>query len=136
MTLIPDTVLDQVIDDAFDMIVLPGGLPGADHLNNDPRIHTLLKRLSKEGKYIAAICAAPKVLAKAGLLDGHSATGYPGILEKMDLPSVAVKSERLIVDDKVITSRGPGTAMDFALELVEKLVGSEKRTQVENALVR
>ncbi len=136
LTLLPDASLDQVIDEAFDMIVLPGGLPGADHLNNDPRIHLLLKRLASEGKYTTAICAAPKVLAQAGLLDGRKATSYPGVLDKMNLPRVDVQLERVIVDDKIVTSRGPGTAMDFALELVEKLVGHDKRVEVEKGLVR
>ncbi len=136
ITLIPDTTLDDVMDDAFDMIVLPGGLPGADHLNNDSRILSLLKRLAAEGKYTAAICAAPKVLANAGLLEGRSATSYPGVLDKMDLPDVSVNLEPVLVDERVVTSRGPGTAMDFALELIERLEGKEKRNQVEAGLVR
>ena len=136
ITLIPDTTLGEVMEDSFDMIVLPGGLPGADHLNNDPRIHEILKRLASEGKHTAAICAAPKVLANAGLLDGHTATSYPGVLDKMDLTRVDVKLERVVTDGKVITSRGPGTAMDFALELIEKLEGRAKRDQVEAGLVR
>ncbi|PVV14974.1 MAG: DJ-1 family protein [gamma proteobacterium symbiont of Ctena orbiculata] len=136
ITLVPDTSLDAVLDEEFDMLVLPGGLPGADHLDADPRIHALLKRLNKQGKYTAAICAAPKVLAGAGLLDGRRATSYPGVLDKMDLPQVDVQLESVISDDRVITSRGPGTAMDFALELIEKLSGSETRDQVEQGLVR
>jgi 4-methyl-5(b-hydroxyethyl)-thiazole monophosphate biosynthesis len=136
MTLLPDTTLDKIIDDPFDMIVLPGGLPGADHLNNDPRIHEILKRLASEGRHTAAICAAPKVLASAGLLDGRTATSYPGVLDKMNLPRVDVKLERVITDGKVITSRGAGTAMDFALELIEQLAGKAMRDQVEAGLVR
>jgi 4-methyl-5(b-hydroxyethyl)-thiazole monophosphate biosynthesis len=116
--------------------VLPGGLPGADHLNEDPRIHQLLKRLNAEGRYTAAICAAPKVLATAGLLNGRKATSYPGALSGMDLPRVDVQLERVVRDDKVVTSRGPGTAVDFALELVEILVGKAKREEVEKGLVR
>jgi 4-methyl-5(b-hydroxyethyl)-thiazole monophosphate biosynthesis len=136
ITILPDTTLDAVIDEPFDMMVLPGGLPGADHLNNDPRIHQILKRLAGEGKYTAAICAAPKVLASAGLLDGRKATGYPGVLQKMDLPGVSVGLDAVVADERVITSRGPGTAMDFALELIEKLEGRARREEVENALVR
>lgn len=136
MTLLPETTIDAVMEQDFDMIVLPGGLPGADHLNDDPRIHRLLERLSAEGKYTAAICAAPKVLATAGLLDGRKATSYPGALAGMDLPRVDVQLERVVRDDKVITSQGPGTAMDFALELVELLVGKTKRDEVEKGLVR
>ncbi|MEW8623312.1 MAG: DJ-1 family glyoxalase III, partial [Candidatus Thiodiazotropha endolucinida] len=116
ITLVPDTTLDAVMDQAFDMMVLPGGLPGADYLDADPRIHEMLKRLNQQGKFTAAICAAPKVLAGAGLLQGRRATSYPGVLDNMDLPQVDVQLERVISDDRVITSRGPGTAMDFALE--------------------
>ena len=118
------------------MVVLPGGQPGADHLNNDSRIHAILKRTATAGRYTAAICAAPKVLATAGLLKGRAATSFPGALDAMDLSQVEVTSERLVTDEKVITSRGPGTAMDFALELIRILVGEEKRDEVEAGLVR
>lgn len=136
MTLVPTTTIDKVLEEPFDMMVLPGGQPGANHLNADPRIHQLLKRLNEEGRYTAAICAAPKVLADAGLLDGRRATSYPGALDINEWPQVDVQLERVVRDDKVITSRGPGTAMDFALELIELLSGREKRDEVEKALVR
>ncbi len=77
--LLPDTSLDQAMQRNFDMIVLPGGLPGADNLNQDQRIHDLLHKIASNNGYTAAICAAPKILATAGLLDGKQATGYPGI---------------------------------------------------------
>jgi 4-methyl-5(b-hydroxyethyl)-thiazole monophosphate biosynthesis len=134
--LMPDSGLDEVVDQDFDMIVLPGGLPGADHLNEDPRIHALLKRLSAEGKYTAAICAAPKVLATAGLLDSRQATGFPGVLESLALNETRITSSPVQVDGKVVTSRGPGTAMDFALELIELMLGREARTAVEAPLQR
>ena len=137
MTLLPATTLERVLDESFDMMVLPGGQPGANNLNADPRIHQLLKRLNAEGRYTAAICAAPKVLADAGLLDGRRATSFPGALDGADFPRVDVQQlERVVRDDKVITSRGPGTAMDFALELIELLVDRAKRDEVEKALVR
>lgn len=136
VALIPDTSLDAVLDQEFDMVVLPGGLPGADHLDNDPRIHELLKRLSASGGYTAAICAAPKVLANAGLLSGKTATSYPGFLDKMDLPEVDVQLLPVVADGKVVTGRGPGTAMDFSLHLIEVLEGKAKRDEVEAGLVR
>lgn len=137
VVLTPDTTLDTVIDlnQAFDMIILPGGLPGADHLDNDPRIHTLLKKMSSEDKYTAAICAAPKVLANAKLLEGKSATSYPGFIDKMNLSNTQVKDDSVVQDGKVITSRGPGTAMDFALTLIEILVGKTKRDEVAAGLL-
>ena len=134
--LLPDTLLDAVMEEPFDMLILPGGLPGADHLERDPRIRQLLKKMSQAGGYTAAICAAPKVLASAGLLDGRRATSYPGVLDKMDLPRVEVDLKPVITDGRVITSRGPGTAMDFALELIEVLEGRAKRDEVEAGLVR
>lgn len=134
--LIADTSLDAVIDDEFDMIVLPGGLPGADHLDQDPRIHALLKRQHEAGHFTAAICAAPKVLANAGLLDGRSATSYPGFIDKMDLPRTQVLEAPVVNDGNVITSRGPGTAMDFALALIEQLEGPAQRQAVEAPLQR
>jgi len=134
--LLADTTLDDALKQEFDMLALPGGLPGADHLNNDPRIQALLKKMVRDNKFIAAICAAPKVLATAGLLDGKNATAYPGTLEKMNLPSTTLIPQAVVVDGKVITSRGPGTAMDFALTLVERLLDKNTRDNVEAALVR
>lgn len=134
--LLPDTTLEQVQEDDFDMMVLPGGLPGSDNLDHDPRIHRLLQRLAADGRYTAAICAAPKVLAHAGLLADKRATSYPGVLDHMNLPRVRVLDQPVVIDGKVITSRGPGTAMDFALTLIEQLLGKAKRQEVEAALVR
>jgi 4-methyl-5(b-hydroxyethyl)-thiazole monophosphate biosynthesis len=136
VVLIPDTTLEDAINRAFDMVVLPGGLPGADHLDQDPRIQTLLKKMAANNKYTAAICTAPKVFASAGLLEGKRATSFPGTLEKLNLTNTTLSAEPVIVDGKVITSRGPGTAMDFALTLIECLVGVEKRNEVEAGLQR
>ncbi len=136
VVLVPDTTLDAVQEQAFDMVVLPGGQPGSDNLEQDPRIRRLLEQTANAGGYVAAICAAPKVLASAGLLDGKRATAYPGVLEGMARTEVRLDPQPVVQDGRVITSRGPGTAMDFALELVELLVGKEKRMQVEAGLVR
>jgi 4-methyl-5(b-hydroxyethyl)-thiazole monophosphate biosynthesis len=124
------------MEEDFDMIVLPGGLPGADHLDQDVRIHALLTAMSESGRFTAAICAAPKVLANAGLLDGKSATSYPGIIDAMELENTKVLQDPVVVDGKIVTSRGPGTAMDFALALIELLLGPDKRREVETPLVR
>ncbi|MCB2262624.1 MAG: DJ-1/PfpI family protein [Candidatus Thiosymbion ectosymbiont of Robbea hypermnestra] len=134
--LVPDTLLEAVMDQGFDMIVLPGGLPGAQHLDQDERVHTLLRRQRAADRFTAAICAAPKVLAGAGLLDGKSATGYPGVITLDDFPGIRLVDAPVAVDGKLITSRGPGTAMDFALQLIESLVGKAKRDEVETALVQ
>lgn len=92
--------------------------------------------MARDGKYTCAICAAPAVLAEAGLLAGKSATSYPGFVDKMNLPTVAYKNDPVVRDGKVITSRGPGTAMDFALELIEVLAGKAQRDEVEAGLHR
>ncbi len=136
VTILPETTLDEALKRDFDMLVLPGGQPGTDHLDADPRIHQLLRRMAAEGKYTAAICAAPKVLASGGLLTGRRATAYPGTLERLDLPETTVTTDPVIIDGNIITSRGPGTAMDFALDLIETLLGHDKRIEVETALQR
>jgi len=136
MKLVPDKTLDDVINDDFDMVVLPGGLPGADHLNNDSRIQALVKTLAANNKYIAAICAAPRVLATAGLLEGKHATSFPGALDQFPVKDLTYEETAVVVDGQVITSRGPGTAMDFALTLIELLSGKRKRDEVEASLQR
>lgn len=134
--LLPDTTLDEALEHDYDMVVLPGGQPGADNLDKDTRIRELLKKMANSGKFTAAICAAPAVLAHAGLLDGKRATGFPGTLEKFASPKITIENNPVVRDGKVITSRGPGTAMDFALVLIELLSGKEKRAQVEAGLQR
>jgi protein deglycase len=134
--LVPDTTLDEAGARDYDMIVLPGGQPGATHLEQDPRIRMLLKGQAAAGRYNAAICAAPRVLAAAGLLDGKEATGYPGALDPKSFPRVRITGRSVVRDGRIITSRGPGTAMDFALELIEILAGPEKRAEVERPLMR
>lgn len=134
--LLPDTTLDEALRHDYDMVVLPGGQPGSDNLNKDARIHALLRKMAHGGKFTAAICAAPAVLAHAGLLDGKRATGFPGTLEKLGLTGITLKDQPVVKDGKVITSQGPGTAMDFALELIEALVGKTKRDHVEAGLQR
>jgi 4-methyl-5(b-hydroxyethyl)-thiazole monophosphate biosynthesis len=132
----PDTTLDRALQKEYDMVVLPGGMPGAKNLNDDPRIRTLLKMMAEDGKYTAAICAAPIVLADTGLLSGKTVTSFPGFVDKMNLPDVVYSNDPVVVDGKVITSRGPGTAMDFALRLIEMLLGTQKRDEVEKGLQR
>jgi 4-methyl-5(b-hydroxyethyl)-thiazole monophosphate biosynthesis len=132
--LLPDISLDTALQQSFDMIVLPGGQPGTDNLNADKRIIALLQQMAQQEKYVAAICAAPAVLASAGLLDGKQAASFPETLDAF--PEVRQQPAAVVEDGKLITSRGPGTAMDFALTLVERLAGKAKRKQVEAGLVR
>ncbi len=133
----PDTTLTAALQQhSYDMIVLPGGMPGAKYLGEDPLVCKTLKEMAAAGKYIAAICAAPHVLAKNGLLAGKKATAYPGFLDTGEFPDVTYTGAAVECDGKVITGRGPGTAMDFALTLVQVLCGTTQRDAVEKGLVR
>jgi len=132
--LVPDATLDDAMMRSYDMVVLPGGQPGTDNLKADARVLKLMQQMSHQGKYVTAICAAPSVLATAGLLDGKQATCFPGALDAF--PQVMQRPSAVVEDGKLITSRGPGTAMDFALTLVERLAGKEKRLAVETGLQR
>jgi len=134
--LLPDTTLESALLQSFDMVVLPGGQPGATNLEKDTRILSLLKKMAAAGHYTAAICAAPKVLATAGLLDGKKAVCYPKAIDPIEFPAVKLEKSGVVRDGKVITSRGPGTAMDFALELIEVLTDRATRERVETGLVR
>lgn len=133
--LVPDTTLEEALDQEFDMVVLPGGGPGAKRLAGDQRVTQLLKRLAESEKFTAAICAAPMVLAGAGLLRERRATSFPGALDGLDHGARYVE-ESVVQDGTVVTSRGPGTAMDFALHLIELLAGRGRRDEVEGALQR
>mgnify|MGYP001183666693 CR=1 FL=1 len=134
VVLLPETTLDAVLDQDFDLVVLPGGLGGAQRLEADQRIAALLRRMTEQGRYVAAICAAPKVLVSAGLVSGREVTAYPGVLDGQ--PDIKLSSAAVVRDGTFITSRGPGTAMDFALSLIEILCGRAKRDEVESALQR
>jgi 4-methyl-5(b-hydroxyethyl)-thiazole monophosphate biosynthesis len=129
-----DTPLAALAEQDFDMIALPGGMPGADHLKKDPRIAEIVRTLHSKGRPVAAICAAPMVLAAAGVLDGRRATSFPGFLKDADMATIV--GDAVVVDRGVITSRGPGTAMDFALALVEALLGDVARQAIESRLER
>lgn len=132
----PDSDLDAALADDYDMVVLPGGAKGADRLEADERIHQLLLKMANSGKFTAAICAAPRVLAAAGLLDNRKATSYPGALDGKAVDGMQYSDAPVVQDGKVITSRGPGTAMDFALKLVEQLAGAARSQEVERSLQR
>lgn len=127
-----DADLEQVLNDSFDLIVLPGGMPGADHLENHAGLQARLQAQSNAGARLGAICAAPKVLAAAGLLKGRAATSYPGFLSA---GQVDYREEAVVVDGNITTSRGPATALRFALQLVEQLAGADKRQELEQRML-
>jgi 4-methyl-5(b-hydroxyethyl)-thiazole monophosphate biosynthesis len=136
ITLEADAELDDLQGPLCDIIVLPGGMPGAEHLKQDARVISLLQRYAAADRYVAAICAAPGVLAQAGLLDGRRATSYPGFLGAGAAQDVRLETSPVVVDGRIVTSRGPGTAMDFALSLIELLQGQATRAEVEGRLLR
>lgn len=133
--LLADMTLDQALLNQYDMVALPGGA-GATHLQNDDRILDLLRKMADDGKFVAAICAAPKALSTAGVLEGRRATWFPNSLTPAEMQGVTRVEQIVVQDGNIITSRGPGTAMDFALHLIGVLTDEETRMQVEKGLER
>ena len=130
---IPDTTLDKVNAGQFDVLVLPGGYPGYVNLGEDKRVIGLVLKMYADNKTVAAICGAPSVLAKAGILKGKTATIYPS--SKDSLTGAQYVDAKVVVDGKVVTSQGPATAMEFSLKLVELLAGKNKMVEVSRALL-
>lgn len=128
--MMPDTTLDEIKAEEFDAVVLPGGSPGFINLKNDERILRILQGMNRAGKYVCAICAAPSVLIKAEVLEGRKATVSPAGREEMKASTEYV-DERVVADGKLITSQSPGTAMEFALALVEAFAGAEKMREIK-----
>ena len=134
--LMADTTLDEALKRDWDMVVLPGGAGGADRLGEDDRVRELLLKMADSERFTAAICAGPKVLASAGLLEGRRATSFPSAEEFVVEHGAMYSEDPVVQDGKITTSRGPGTAMDFALSLIEQLAGVDKRREVEAGLQR
>src|SRR5665647_961439 len=126
-------ITDLSIDDVgtYDALVLPGGNPGYINLERDQRVLKLIRAAYDAGKYIGAICAAPHVLGVAGIMEGATATCYPGI----EITGARRVEERVVHFGKIITSQGPGTAIDFALDLVEVLTSHGNAREVRKALL-
>lgn len=132
--IIPDDFFKNVENDEnFDMIVLPGGLQGATNLKNDSRVKKIVQRMHKQGKYISAICAAPTVLAAFGLTTGKNITSHPSV--KDALRGELYREDRVVMDGCLITSRSPGTAMEFAMKLVEVLAGKDKVKEINKGVM-
>ncbi|MBI2971178.1 MAG: DJ-1/PfpI family protein [Candidatus Aenigmarchaeota archaeon] len=131
ITTMAEYVLSDIKPDNFDMVILPGGDPGYRNLANSEKVLSIVKDYNKKRKFIAAICAAPYVLAKAGVLDDKIATIYPGMESKIPKP----RDAKVVVHDNIITSKSPGTAMDFAVKLAEILAGKAAARKVSNDLV-
>lgn len=117
----------------FDMLILPGGMPGAKHLNEHDDLKNLISDFNSQKKFIAAICAAPMVLGGLGILDGKRATCYPGF--EPELIGAIATEESVVVDENIITGKGPGLVFDFGLRLVEILLSIQDRREVQNGLL-
>ncbi len=118
-----------------DAVVLPGGMPGAANLRKSQSLQVLLETMQKDKKLIGAICASPAVvLAPAGILDGKKATCFPGFESQLG-PKVKFLTDRVVSDGMVVTSRGPGSALEFSLELVSQLVGPEAAEKLSQTMV-
>ena len=128
-----DVHIDDVNSDDFDMIVLPGGMPGSSNLAENSSVLKLLGQMNESEKYIGAICAAPLALDRAGVLK-NSFTCYPSF-EKNIKHTGYISSEDVVCDENIITSRGPSTAMKFSLMIVEKLCGKELSNSVKAQLL-
>lgn len=133
ISVICDATIDDVDVDTFDMIVLPGGQPGSDNLSADPRIRTLLDAFEARKKLIGAICAAPIVLAAAGLLRNRNVTCYPSYRDR--LQGGMYLDSPVVCDGTIITSQGPGTALRFSLALVSLLAGSDTAERISKAML-
>lgn len=130
--IVADKHIAECTGQTYDCIVLPGGLPGAEHLRDCEPLIAMLKAQKDAGGLYAAICASPAVaLAPHGLLDGKTATGFPSTQDKLPRAS----TERVVADGNCITSQGPGTAMEFAVELVGQLLGAEKAAEIAGPLL-
>jgi len=119
--------------DGFDVLALPGGAEGTSALMGDARVLEAVRRFVKAGKRVAAICAAPLVLQAAGVLAGCRATCHPGVRHK--LHATAWQPDRVVTDGCITTSQGPGTAFEFALELIRLYDGAEKAAEVGRGMV-
>ena len=127
-----DILIEDIKEEA-DMLVLPGGMPGTKYLNEYQPLRDLLADFYKKGGKVAAICAAPTVLASLGFLEKRKATAYPSCME--GLAGAERSLESVVVDGNVTTSRGLGTAVDFALSLIGQLLGEKKADEIAESVV-
>ena len=132
ITVVADIKIENICE-MGDGIVLPGGLPGTYNLKDNDQVVKMLNDHNKAGKYIAAICAAPSILGKYGFLENKKATCYPSFEE--ELGGAIYSSDRVVTDGNIITSRGAGTAHDFAFKFVELLKGESEANKIRSSML-
>jgi len=137
ITIMPDAKFAHVSHEEWDMIVLPGGLPNAYLLRDSSDVKATVLRLKKQGKIIAGICAASTALAAFGVADNKHITSYPAMKEEVQklAPTAIYLDDAVVEDDSLITSRGAGTAIEFALRLIEKLYNKEKSAEIRTSII-
>lgn len=133
VTVVADILLEDVDLKIADMLILPGGMPGTRNLGKSDKLIELLVQAQEQDLYIAAICAAPTVLSKAGVLKGKKAICYPGF--EAELEGAVIHDDLVVRDGKIITSKGPGTAMVFAYALVDILKGNLESDALRKAMI-
>lgn len=134
ITVTADTTIDAVDAGRFDVIVLPGGMPGTSHLAEDERVLKLVREMHAQKKLVTAICAAPTVLAKAGVISKVPVTCYPGFEDQLG-DAQFQSGPRVVKSGRIVTSRGPGTALEFSLALVEELCGAAKARELAQGMI-
>jgi 4-methyl-5(b-hydroxyethyl)-thiazole monophosphate biosynthesis len=131
--IVPDKLWLDIHADSFDVLAIPGGAEGVNNLMNDDRVLGAVRSFDQAGKWIAAVCAGPLVLQKAGILKGRRVTCHPGVAEK--LTATPRLTDRVVVDGRLITSQGPGTSFEFALTLVRLIVDPDKALSLAKSMV-
>uniref|UniRef100_A0A914ZKL3 D-lactate dehydratase n=1 Tax=Parascaris univalens TaxID=6257 RepID=A0A914ZKL3_PARUN len=131
----PDVALADVKDRKYDVVVLPGGQPGSNSLAASDEVGGVLKKQQEAGRIVAAICAAPIALKSHGIAPGTLVTSHPSVRQKLVDGGYKYSEDRVVAVGNVVTSRGPGTAFEFALKLVELLVGEEKVKEISAPMI-
>ena len=132
--LVADKLIGDCLQETYDVIALPGGMPGAEHLRDSKELISLLKQQRQEGRIYAAICASPVVVLQYhGLLVDKKATCHPSFADKLENQDAV--EQRVVVDGNCVTSRGPGTAIEFALKLIELLFDADKAQKVAGPML-
>ncbi len=131
--IICDKLIGDCVDETYDLIVLPGGMPGATHLGDSPELITMLRKQKSGGRWFGAVCASPAVvLLNHGLLTNLQFTCYPGF--RNDVPEDQYENKPVVISGNCVTSQAPGTVMTFALTLTELLFGREKAMEVASGM--
>ena len=130
---ITDITADRIrLEDNVEMIVLPGGMPGTNNLEASPEVQAAIDHCIENDIYVAAVCAAPRILGHKGLLDGRKAICFPGF--EADLSGAEISADSVVVDGKFVTAKGAGVALEFALKLAGLLTSERKAAELAASL--